>query len=68
MFIIKRVKKKQGFIHVSIHLLDGRSDKDKMNLSSQVLDKLTLLDLAQTSLTVEIIDIERASYAKKIVR
>ncbi|NRD72451.1 5-carboxymethyl-2-hydroxymuconate Delta-isomerase [Shewanella sp. VB17] len=60
-------ERKQAFIHVSIRLLEGRTQDKKMKLSNLVLEKLTLLDLEQTSLTVEIIDIERASYAKKLV-
>lgn len=56
-----------NFIHVSMKILDGRSTEQKHKLSNLVLDELRLFGLANISLTVEVYDIERATYAKQVV-
>ena len=57
---------KSDFVHVSIRLLSGRTVEQKQLLSQAVLAQLQTLALPRCSLTVEVIDIERASYAKVI--
>lgn len=52
------------FIHVTIRILSGRTDEQKQSLSSAVLTGLTDLSPAGVSLTVEVADIHRNSYAK----
>ena len=54
------------FVHVTLKILDGRSLSQKQLLSKSVLDSLKSLALNQCSITVEVVDIERASYAKLV--
>ena len=56
--------RKSSFAHVELKILSGRTLEMKQHLSSTVLAKLRLLDIADCSLTVEVVDIDRASYAK----
>ncbi|QSV15171.1 MULTISPECIES: 5-carboxymethyl-2-hydroxymuconate Delta-isomerase [Photobacterium] len=54
------------FIHVSVRILSGRTDVQKQALSHSVLSQLQSLSLQSVSLTVEILDIDRSSYAKHV--
>lgn len=54
------------FIHVSIRILSGRDEAQKKQLSHLVLQQLEALPVATISLTVEILDIDRDSYAKTV--
>jgi 5-carboxymethyl-2-hydroxymuconate isomerase len=56
-----------GFIHVNIKILEGRSRALKSQLANLVLDRLQQMDLSSMSLTVEVMDIETACYAKVLV-
>jgi len=58
---------KEDFIHVTLRILSGRNDADKLSLSQSVLSQLESLCLAQASLTVEVVDMDRDSYSKKLV-
>jgi 5-carboxymethyl-2-hydroxymuconate isomerase len=58
--------KEQGFVHVVLKILSGRTLKQRSLLSGLVLEKLENLSLLQVSLSVEVVEIERASYAKAI--
>jgi 5-carboxymethyl-2-hydroxymuconate isomerase len=58
---------KADFIHVSLNILSGRSAAQKAHLAETVLQQLAVLALAPSSISVEVIDIDRASY-RKIVR
>ena len=58
--------KHRDFIHVQLRILNGRNLAQKQHLSQCVLDKLLQLGLVSCSHTVEVIDIDRASYAKKV--
>ena len=58
---------KQNFIHVVVKILSGRSTEQKTILSSEILTQLESLTLSDLSLTVEIVDIDKASYAKQVV-
>lgn len=58
---------KKAFIHVTVKILNGRTDEQKQKLSSTVIKRLTALKLSDTSLTVEIVDMESYSYAKHLV-
>ena len=58
---------KLNFIHVSLRILDGRTTEQKHSLSNKVLDELLSFGLNDISLTVEVSDIERATYAKKVL-
>ncbi len=57
----------QDFIHVTLRILSGRSNEAKLKLSQFVLDKLTTLGLKDASITVEVVDMDRESYLKRIV-
>ena len=58
----------QAFVHVHLHLLDGRSDATKQQLSANLLAVLdaNIANSAGLALQrcVEIRDVHRASYAK----
>ncbi len=55
-----------SFIHVSLKILSGRSDEQKSMLSEAVLSELQQLAISDSSMTVEVLDIDRASYSKLI--
>lgn len=54
------------FVHVVVKILSGRSEQQQSALSGQVLERLKTLKLAATSLTVEIVEMPRVSYAKAL--
>ncbi|MFT5757172.1 MAG: 5-carboxymethyl-2-hydroxymuconate isomerase [Alteromonadaceae bacterium] len=58
--------KKDDFVHVTIKILSGRTLTQRQHLSSLVLDALSLLNFNDTSLTIEVIDMEKDSYTKKL--
>lgn len=58
---------RQDFIHVTLRILSGRGDEAKLKLSQFVLEKLGTLGLKDASLTVEVVDMDRESYAKRVV-
>ncbi len=58
---------RQDFIHVTLRILSGRDDDAKLKLSQSVLSRLATLSLTDASLTVEVVDMERESYSKRIV-
>ncbi|WP_192891471.1 5-carboxymethyl-2-hydroxymuconate Delta-isomerase [Vibrio bathopelagicus] len=60
-------EEKEDFVHVSVRILSGRQESDKVRLSESILNQLLTLSLSSASLTVEIIDIDRASYSKVLV-
>ena len=58
---------KIDFVHVTLRILSGRNIDQKSMLSQLVLDQLKQLSLANCSLTVEVVDIDRACYAKVVL-
>ncbi len=54
------------FIHVTAKILSGRSLAQRQSLSVAILSQLNELALNNTSCTVEVVEIERASYAKLV--
>ncbi|MFW0754517.1 5-carboxymethyl-2-hydroxymuconate Delta-isomerase [Pseudomonas sp. H11T01] len=58
---------KTDFVHVTVKILSGRSLLQKAVLSKSIQAKLSELDLVSCSITVEVVDIERASYLKWLV-
>lgn len=58
---------KEDFIHVTVRILSGRSDTDKAMLSETVMTQLLSLSLSSASITVEVVDMDRNSYAKVVV-
>lgn len=58
---------KADFIHVTVKVLSGRTILQKVVLSKAIQAKLSELGLVSCSMTIEIVDIERASYLKCLV-
>ncbi|MFT2091202.1 5-carboxymethyl-2-hydroxymuconate Delta-isomerase [Paraglaciecola sp. 2405UD69-4] len=52
----------KDFLHVSAHILSGRTDEQKIEISNAVLEQLKTLDLSSVFVSVEIVDIHRASF------
>lgn len=55
------------FIHVTLKILSGRIQQQKKDLTERVLGELDSIGLTSISLTVEVVDIERETYSRKIV-
>jgi len=58
--------KKVDFVHVTIKILSGRTLVQRQHLSSLVLSELVALNFSDSSLTIEIVDIDKDSYEKKL--
>lgn len=58
---------KADFIHVALNILSGRSAAQKAHLAETVLQQLAALAIEPSSISVEVVDIDRASY-RKVVR
>ncbi|MGD2171093.1 MAG: 5-carboxymethyl-2-hydroxymuconate Delta-isomerase [Gammaproteobacteria bacterium] len=58
---------RDSFVHVAVHLLDGRSDEQKAMLSEAVLGRIEPLLPRVASVGVEIVDMHRASYRKRVL-
>jgi 5-carboxymethyl-2-hydroxymuconate isomerase len=58
---------RDSFVHVAVHLLSGRSDEQKVMLSEAVLARVEPMLPRVVSVGVEIIDIHRASYRKRVL-
>jgi 5-carboxymethyl-2-hydroxymuconate isomerase len=54
-------------VHVAVHLLDGRDDAQKVVLSESVLARIEPLLPGVVSVGVEICDMHRASYRKRVL-
>lgn len=57
-------QEKADFVHVTLRILSGRTAQQKQHLSQIVLQRLSDLSLAKCSITVEVVDMDRASYGK----
>jgi 5-carboxymethyl-2-hydroxymuconate isomerase len=57
-----------SFVHVNLHLLSGRDDDQKADLAERVLARLLPLLPQVVSVSVQIIDIHRASYRKRVLQ
>ncbi|MBW8183369.1 5-carboxymethyl-2-hydroxymuconate Delta-isomerase [Shewanella nanhaiensis] len=55
------------FVHVTLKILSGRNLEQKSRLTELVLAQLKKLQMTDCSISVEVADIERDSYAKVIV-
>lgn len=54
--------KYKEFLHVSGHILSGRTDEQKNEISNAVLAPLKTLELTSVFVSVEIVDIHRESF------
>ncbi len=59
-------KNKSDFIHVTLKILSGRNNEKKQMLSRSVLEQLEKIGLEKCSITIEVVDIDRDSYAKMV--
>ena len=64
--IDKTNKSQQRFIHVCCKILSGRNLEQRQNLSENILNQLTLLELKWISISVEIVEMELESYNKQV--
>ena len=58
---------RDSFVHVAVHLLDGRSDAQKSLLSETILARIEPMLPRVASVGVEIVDMHRASYRKRVL-
>jgi len=58
---------RDSFVHVAVHLLSGRNDEQKAMLSECVLACVEPLLPQVVSVSVEIYDIHRDSYRKRVL-
>jgi 5-carboxymethyl-2-hydroxymuconate isomerase len=58
---------RDSFLHVAVHLLSGRSDEQKSMLSECILARIEPLLPHVISVSVEIYDIHRESYRKRVL-
>ncbi|PKO81946.1 MAG: 5-carboxymethyl-2-hydroxymuconate isomerase [Betaproteobacteria bacterium HGW-Betaproteobacteria-13] len=59
--------RKSPFIHVALRILSGRTPEQRSHLSSTVVAQLRALGFSNTSITAEVVEMERGSYGKVIV-
>ncbi len=57
-----------SFVHVNVHLLSGRDDGQKSDLSERILKSIEPLVPTVVSVGVEIIDMHRESYRKRVLK
>lgn len=58
---------KKAFIYVTVKILSGRNLEQKKSLSNLILSQLTTIDFPSTLLTVEVVEIEKESYARVMI-
>jgi len=56
----------KSFVHVMAKILSGRTLEQRQTLANCILEQLNFCELKNISYTVEVIEMERASYAKKV--
>lgn len=66
-FFQKGDVKQAAFIHVTLRILQGRTVEQRQDLSEMVLLEFDSLALKRVTITVEIIEMETASYSKKVI-
>ncbi len=57
----------QRFIHVEMRILSGRTQEQRRALTHRVLEGLEHLKLSSISLTVEVCDMDKGTYAKTVI-
>lgn len=56
----------QAFVHVNLKILSGRDLVQRKSLSESVSNQLERLGIENAAITVEVTNIEKESYAKKL--
>lgn len=59
--------KTADFIHVTARILSGRTPEQRAILAKLILSELNKLGLTAVSLTIEVVEMERSSYAKQVL-
>ena len=57
--------KRENFIHVFAHIMQGRTTEQKANLSQQVISKLVVLFPDIPNIAINISDFEKATYCNR---
>ncbi len=55
-----------SFMHIRLHILSGRSPQQKLALTSAMVEGLSAQLPMVKSLSAEVVDIQRESYAKRL--
>lgn len=55
------------FVHVTVRLLSGRNDEQKLKLTSGIVQHIRALNLSANCVTAEAVDMNRAAYAKDVI-
>ncbi len=58
---------KEKFVHVTAKILSGRNLEQRKMLSKAILSEVAKLDINAVTLTVEIVELEKESYSKKVL-
>jgi 5-carboxymethyl-2-hydroxymuconate isomerase len=58
---------KKAFVHVTVKIFSGRNLEQKKTLSNLILSQLKTIDFPSISLTVEVVEMEKESYAKVVI-
>lgn len=56
------------FVHVTLRILSGRSLDEKSNLSQLILNQLEQAISQKCSISIEVVDIDRETYAKTVFK
>ena len=59
---------KRAFVHVTAKILSGRNIEQKRKLSESIMSQLKKIDFQLTLLTVEIVEIEKESYSRAMMK
>lgn len=54
--------KKQAFIHVFAHIMEGRSDEEKANLSAKMVKRLSIMFPSVENIAMNVSEFAKASY------
>ncbi|MEH6471847.1 MAG: 5-carboxymethyl-2-hydroxymuconate Delta-isomerase [Halopseudomonas sp.] len=55
------------FVHLRAHILSGRSEQQKKSLGLCLMESASAVAACVSSLTVEVVDMDRHSYAKRLL-
>ena len=59
---------RKAFVHVTVKIFSGRNLEQKKTLSELIISQLKTIDFPSTLLTVEVVEIEKESYAKVVTQ
>ncbi len=59
-------RKRDGFCHISVHMLEGRTPEQKVVVSEALREVMTRLLPHTKSLSVDILDMDAVAYKKRL--